>query len=115
MVGYCRPRFNADVYQDLFETACIPLGWEDVYWRKKFHLINSATGPLHQNRPAAVGGMPDSGGLAAIIAGPEPARLRCLMHFSAKVLVMPHADMGTLRPHITTEYTVAQKNQFYIE
>ncbi len=57
-----------------FETACIPQGPEDVSWQK-IYLSGFSIDSLHQNWLEAVCGILDSGRLAIIFAGLEPARV----------------------------------------
>jgi hypothetical protein len=46
--------------------------------------VRFSTGLHCKNHPEIVGGIPVSGGLAAIFPGLEPARLRYLAHFAGK-------------------------------
>jgi hypothetical protein len=55
-----------------FETACIPLGPEDVSWQK-IYLSGFSIDSHHQNWLEAVCGTLDSGRLANLFAGLEPA------------------------------------------
>ncbi len=59
--------------------------------------------PDRQNRPGTVCGIPDSGRLAAIFAGLEPARLCYLAHLQAKVLAKPNANLDALCQSIATK------------
>jgi hypothetical protein len=44
-----------------------------------------SAGPHHQDHPAVLGGILDSGGLASIFAGLEPAGFLYLKSFAAKI------------------------------
>jgi hypothetical protein len=102
---------------------------------KNISFARFSVGPHRQYRLVAVCRIPDSGGLAVIFDGLEPTGLCHLARLQAKVLVMPHADLGALCRSITAEsdrlgteyirktcrsfrsclYSVAQKNEIYNE
>ncbi len=66
---------NTNIYQKLLNTACGLLGSDGVSWWKICLSADGSTNPHHQDCPAVVGRILDSGGLPAIFAILEPEGL----------------------------------------
>ncbi len=63
-----------------------------------------STGPHHQNHPAVIKRILDSGGVAAIFAGLEFARLFYLTHLQAQVQATPYTNVTIITAECDHHY-----------
>jgi hypothetical protein len=87
-----------------FESACGPLGPEDIYPVKNMTFGRFTAGQHSQDHPVIVGRILDSSGLATIFAGFEPAGLRDLARYAGKGQATPHATLKALRASIAARW-----------
>jgi hypothetical protein len=84
LAGFCQLKCQRQCLPSAFETACGPLGTEDISWKKIMSFVRFSTGLHRQDHPAVVSRILHSRVFVAIFTGIESARLLYLACFEGK-------------------------------